>query len=204
MKKLFIVLMCIVVFLTGCGYNSTPQPIPSESQPDKNSETVQKDFDFRNSNWGDSIEKVRLSESIKPFLDTDDSLVYNDAKILGLSCSIMYMFYDDRLSNSGYVFSEKHVNKNLYYEDYLKIVKSYEEKYGEPSEKSEEWNDSLYKGNMEEIGMAISTGHVMFITKWETDSTKIGLVLKGDNFEISTAVVYQPLSYKPSTDTNGI
>lgn len=196
MKNLFVVLVCISILFTGCCYNSTPQLIPSENQSNN--------YDFRNSNWGDSIEQVRKIESMKPFLDSGSSLVYNDAKILDLSCSIMYMFYDGKLLNGGYVFDEKHSSDNLYYEDYLKLVAAYTEKYGKPTSSEEIWIDELFKDNPKDWGFAIKKGDAKFTTHWITSTSTIDIVISGDNGQFSTVIVYKSFEYEHRQNTDGI
>lgn len=222
MKKRLIFLMCISILFSGCS-NNTPLPIPLENQSGeilvRNQEEISEssqeiesqeetpqidDPDFRNSNWGDSLEQVKSTESNTLILNTSDSLLYDDAKILGLSCSILYNFSDSKLLNGGYVLSEKHSSDNLYYEDYLKLVKAYTEKYGKPTSSEENWNRSLYKDNPEKIGFAISIGDVKLNTKWITNTSTIDIVIKGDNYKFSTVIIYQSLNYEYQKNTDGI
>ena len=43
--------------------------------------------------------------------------------------------------------------------------------------------------------MAVSIGHLEYISAWKTQHTRIGLTLNGDNFKIALQIVYSDLKY---------
>lgn len=175
MKKLFVVLVGILLLFTGCGKEDVYNQILSEGQ------LV----------WGSSIEQVKKSEPSTLSLESKDFLMYNDSKIFGLSCSVLYQFDNDKLSHVVFTLNEKYSNDNLYYEDYLNIIKTNTEKYGDPISSEEHWFKDTYKGNSEKIGYAIYMGEVIFVNSWENDTTKVGSMISGNGSEISTIITYQ-------------
>lgn len=53
------------------------------------------------------------------------------------------------------------------------------------------WKNDLYKDDYSHWGTAISMGHLIYYSSWETDSTEINNMLMGDNFNISCIVEYR-------------
>ena len=147
-------------------------------------------YDFRKTNWGMSKEQVKEIEDKKPDFEDDATLGY-DVKIGGDDFACMYSFLQNKLYNSGYVFTGKHTNKNLYINDYKKLKETLTKKYGEPiKDIPGVWKNDLYKSDKQNWGMAVSVGHLVYGTSWETSTTKISLMLSGDNFKISLVVSY--------------
>ena len=147
-------------------------------------------YDFRNTNWGMSKEQVKVTEDKKPDFEDDATLGY-DVKIGGDDFACMYSFLQDKLYNSGYAFTGKHTNKNLYINDYEKLKETLTKKYGKPIRDIPGlWKNDLYKSDKQSWGMAVSVGHLVYGTSWETPTTKISLMLSGDNFKISLVLSY--------------
>ena len=147
-------------------------------------------YDFRNTNWGMSKGQVKATEDKKPDFEDDTTLGY-EVKIEGSNFSCIYSFLEDKLYNSGYFFTGKHTNKNLYIDDYEKLKETLTKKYGKPTKDIPGfWKNDLYKSDKRSWGMAVSVGHLVYGTSWETPTTKISLMLSGDNFKISMVVSY--------------
>lgn len=226
MKKL-IIIFCIMSLFSGCSYNSTPQPVLSESQSSEISENIQEETpkpnqeveskievseeeifqienpDFRNTKWGMSIDEVKSSEKLNVVEEQKYLLIYQDT-IVNLSTNVAFQFKNEELIAGMYQFTQQHSNNNLFYDDYKTLVETYTKKYGEPSESHEQWSDNLMKGDPSNIGTALAVGHVLFVTKWETDTTKIGIILNGDNYKVKLNVLYQPIDYISESNTDGI
>ena len=173
------------------------------------------EYDFRKVTWGMSRDGVTETEEGRP-VGEEGGYVFYETSIAGLSCYLMYGFTNDRLSNTGYIFTVSHSNKNDYIDDFYTLEGLLEKKYSraEPSstgtpkpsrlnpsayqKTSQTWKNSLYKDDPEEWGFAVSIGHLAYIARWETERTNIGLNLTGDNYEITLAVRYEGKSLAES------
>jgi hypothetical protein len=145
--------------------------------------------DFRSHNWGATVEKVKQVEG-EPAHETDDRLMYQ-ANIIGLSAYLAFDFVEGQLASAVYLFTETHVNDNLFLNDFGSIDGLLTERYGNPDDEQTIWSNNLYRDDPEHYGMAVSMGHMAKETTWETDRTTIRHVMRGDNFEVSHGIAYQ-------------
>lgn len=44
--------------------------------------------------------------------------------------------------------------------------------------------------------MAISIGHLVYLCRWETNSTVISIILNGDNYKVGCMIVYESKEHK--------
>ena len=120
MKTIVCLTLPIFIFLTGCASISKTL-----------SEDTTDDYDFRNTRWGFSRQRVLLAEKdMQVFQRTEDLLVYK-TKIAGIPTLLVYTFNDNKLRAAGYI-TEKPV-KNA-----QNMTKMCVEKHGEPTEKLKE------------------------------------------------------------------
>ena len=162
------------------------------------------EFDFRNTNWGMTIEQVRVSEgSREAQIVKDDKIVYIDT-ISNRTFGVYYHFIDNKLVRGGYALLEKHTNRNLYIQDYNDMKELLINKYGEPSDKwrdgknysKQVWLDDLYKDDPKDWGMAICLGHLVYQLCWETPKSEIASKLNGDNYKIWLNIQYFSKEFK--------
>lgn len=180
MKRITMILACLV----GICFGAMAENIEVATS---DSITVSQ-FDLRNIRWGMSVDEVKASEPEKPVFEQKEVLTYK-INIAGFNTNLFYVFIENKLYNAGYSFLTEHTNKNDYVGDYENLKKILDEKYG--SEKSSIlWKNNLYKNDSNYIGMAISSGHVVYSTLWNTDKTKITLSLRGDNFKVKLNIFY--------------
>lgn len=59
-----------------------------------------------------------------------------------------------------------------------------------PNEDDKFWYDDLYKDDRQDWGRAIAVGHLAYQSIWENKKTKILLILRGDNYDISLSISY--------------
>ncbi|MDD2729514.1 hypothetical protein [Malikia sp.] len=150
---------------------------------------------FRAFSWGDSIDKVKASEAEELIHESDDTLIYKTI-VANFDCFAIYTFIKNKLVMGRYSFQESHTNAQSYLHDYWTIKNLLIEKYGDPKETLEFWNNNLYKEDLDEWGMAVSCGHVVFFEIWDVSDTHIELHLHGDNYESKLSLMYQSLSLK--------
>ena len=146
-------------------------------------------YDFRKTNWGMSKEQVKATEDKKPDFETDTAFGYW-VKISGKNFRCFYSFLEDKLYIGGYTSVEKHTNKNLYIDDYEEVKEALTKKYGKPKTDKVMWENDLYKSDKQDWGLAISIGHLVYAASWETSTTKINLMLSGDNYKINLDLFY--------------
>lgn len=203
MKKGFaLLLLCGVMGITGCSGGNNAAESNSQQTESVQQTEAEMNGDFRSATWGMNKEEIKKMEG-KPKEENDISVLF-ESEVANFPVSVLYTFDEDKLVYGSYHFEVEHTNNNLYYEDYKKLVDIYTEKYGTPNKQTDNWSNDLYKDDPTEWGRAIAAGHVTFVTKWETDTTSVSIVLIGDNFDISLGALYQDKNYESKTDTNGI
>jgi len=144
---------------------------------------------FRTTKWGMNKSEVITLEG-EPSENIDGALFYNSKLVGGILGDIVYVFVNDALVRTKYNFKEDHSNKNEYLKDYAKIKNVLEEKYGEAYTDRNSWSKDLYKGDVQNYGMAVSVGHLIMQAGWLNLDTDILTSLSGDNFKISHIVQY--------------
>jgi hypothetical protein len=147
-------------------------------------------FDFRRTNWGMTKEQVKSTESGKLTQEDDDLLIY-DGMTSGMDVFICYIFVDNKLTRSKYIYSTQHTNENDYIIDFKNIKESITQKYGIPKIDDIHWRDELYKDDPSQWGFAVSLGHLIYNATWETETTVMGLLLRGENYEINLSLEYK-------------
>lgn len=152
-------------------------------------------YDFRKVKWGMSLEKVLASEKGEKRSWQDDLVGVTSTRVAGLKSSILYYFVKDTLTNAAVIIKEKHSNKNEYILEYNKLIEILSTKYGQ-GDSQVYWKNNLYKGDTDHYGMAISTGHLVYYTTWQTDDSFIELSLSGENYEIDLMLKYLRHKYE--------
>jgi len=152
--------------------------------------TLADEFTFRKTKWGMSAAEVKASEPLEVNEKAANMLAYK-TKVIGKDVFLGYIFIDDQLVRARYVLSESHSNKSDFIKDYNDFKKILEKKYGPPKLDKTRWKNDLYKDDPSHWGMAISMGHLVYFSIWETSSTKISSILSGDNFKINCGVDFR-------------
>ena len=150
-------------------------------------------YDFRKTNWGMSKEQVKATEDKKPDGESDiiNDVLYYKTKIGNNNFEYLYYFLEDKLYSGFYLFTGEHTNENLYIDDYEELKEILAKKYGKPIIDEVIWENDLYKDDKSEWGIAISVGDLTYWALWETPTTEICLMLRGDNYEITLGITYK-------------
>lgn len=101
------------------------------------------DGDFRDSNWGDGVNKV-LSTIKSTNIEKDKKYVSFPAILVGLTCNVIYLFENNRLSNGAFVVSQEYDDPRQFVVDYDKLSSFFNNKFGRPT-KGE--NELIWKVN---------------------------------------------------------
>lgn len=151
------------------------------------------DFTFRNTKWGMSISEVKASEPLTVAKEEENLVAYKTS-IIGKDVFVVYLFTDDQLTRAKYVLAKSHSNRNDFIIDYNDFKKILKKKYGNPSKDEALWRNDLYKDDYSNWGTAISLGHLLYFSTWETKDTEIASILTGENFDVSCAIEYSSIS----------
>ena len=144
---------------------------------------------FRKTKWGmNKLEIIELEG--EPSDNIDDALFYRSKLVAGIKAEIIFVFVDDALVRTKYIFNEVHSNSNDYISDYTTVKDVLVQKYGDPYTDQTNWNKDLYRDDVQNYGMAISVGHLVLKAGWLNIDSDILISLSGDNFEISHIVQY--------------
>ena len=111
-------------------------------------------YDFRKTNWGMSKEQVKATEDKKPDFEDNIMLSY-EVMISEKDFECAYLFLEDKLYSSGYLFFGEHTNKNLYIDDYEGLKEILIKEYGKPKIDKVTWKNDLFK-NLESSNELIS------------------------------------------------
>lgn len=151
--------------------------------------SARSDYAFRKANWGMSKAQVKATESGEPEREDDSFLGYG-GRIANMDALIAYIFAENKLVMAKYLFIEKHSNKNDFIMDYNNLKESIEKEHGKPKDEDKLWRSNLYKNDYSQWGFAVSVGHLVYFSKWETKETDIGLILSGENYRIRLVAQY--------------
>jgi hypothetical protein len=145
---------------------------------------------FRDVRWGMSPEEVKQREESEPAVE-EGVLLFVDERIAGLDALLLYQFADNKLVESGYMFTEAHTNNNRFLSDFERVGEALTQKYGEPDEEYEHWENDLFRDQPESKGLAVAMGHLTMSALWELEETRILHSMRGDQFEIYHIVNYR-------------
>jgi hypothetical protein len=160
---------------------------------------------FRKVNWGMSKEQVVNNEGKADTDNQNGYLMYIGKSINGTNTNILYVFNQNRLCSVMLTPELKHVNKNLYIDDYQSFKKVLIEKYGQPTLPIDMiWKNDLYKGDSNYYGMAVSAGHLKYTSSWDTTDTIIYETLRGDNFEVELNILYKSKTIESPSVASGL
>jgi len=146
-------------------------------------------FDFRKVRWGMGKQQVRLAESGKFLKGSSDSLQY-ELEFMGYTCTIAYIFVNDKLSKAVMLIEQPHVDPELYYSDYENLKKYLSPIYRNQVFERCNWTNEIYKNDRSKWGFAVSIGFLTCQTQWKNARTAITLEISGGNHEISTRIEY--------------
>jgi hypothetical protein len=146
-------------------------------------------IDFRKTKWGMNMEEVARVEDL-PLSSRDPQCLSYETTIIAYPAIVFYIFVQDKLVRAKYHFTFDHSNINDYFYDFKRVKEMLEKKYGMSTIDDEIWKNELYKDDYQEWGTAVSCGHLMYLTQWETDTTTISETLLGENFEVYFQIEY--------------
>ncbi len=155
---------------------------------------------FRGAAFGMTRSAVRATEPRADWVEGPNVMAFR-TEVAGLEAAAQYQFVGDALHAGGYRVLEKHANRALYLIDYADLYGLLKEKYGDPVADETLWLNDLYRGRVEDYGMAIAAGHMSKSAKWQTPETELTLEIRGDNYEIEIIVLYKSRALSADADS---
>lgn len=151
------------------------------------------DDDFRMFHWGDTYQHVKSTEILDLIEHDTDSLTYK-SNVSGIDVATTYLFIDDKLVRAAYTNTSKHINANKYITDYMQLNMLVKKKYDDPVKVDSVWSNDLFKGDDQNLGTAISMGHLTYRSEWNNGVTNIISALIGDNLNIKHVIIYTDIN----------
>jgi hypothetical protein len=145
--------------------------------------------DFRKCHWGMSRAQVRNLEKAELLKEAPAGLVYS-GRVSNYPCFIAYFFADDRLVRARYNVTSNHEYPQDYLAQFQELATLLTRKYGQAQQIQQKWWDERYRDDPDAWGKAIALGHLALWNLWETETTEISLMLRGDDQEILLEIEY--------------
>lgn len=186
---------------------TAPTPIEEKKQvsPVDEAAMPSEEYNFRKTSWGMDKRSVKASERGNELVEEGSEYLAYKGYVSGLDCYVYYTFTESgRLAECMYDFRKKYTNENRYINDYKNIKSLLIKKYGQPDPNYKEviWRNDLYKNDPSRYGFSVSMGHHAYMSRWETDDTRIYLALTGNNFEVTLLVQYKSILYEKEMETS--
>jgi hypothetical protein len=192
MKKLFALLLSCALLVAGIPALAE-EPAPTTAPPSAP----------RGISWGMTADEIIAVEGDKTITaQGDDLLVYDGLSVSGLDAAAVYSFNSaGECYQLMYLFSEAHSDDNAYIRDFDKLTEALTGIYGEPTNSGQIWYNELFKADASRYGLAVSAGHLRYISIFETEHVKITNHLHGDNYTITHVLQYASKTVAPKTTT---
>lgn len=152
MKKI-VILLTAMLMLASCSGETSENVIPQDTtEAETTILTNVENPDFRNVNWGMSVESVIAAEGTPNFENHYDGefegiseLIYNDISVTDYTATLCYHFEQDSLTEAFYSFNCDDQTDQQINAMYYTLYKKYVEKYGTPESASFEMLNPNYK-----------------------------------------------------------
>ena len=157
--------------------------------------------DFQSSNWGDSMEEVKLAEGEQQWNQTSSpdgtqTAIYYEGQYENLPAIIFYAFANDRLIWGKYMFTGQHSLPGQYYTDYTIVNSSLQDQLGS-ADVDYVFSADTHKQTPEQWGESIYEGELLIQTNWETKRSWVMHAIFGENHEIVHTVEFSSPSSDP-------
>lgn len=151
--------------------------------------------DFRQINWGMSVEEVKDIEGLK-VLDENENMFVYAVKIADREAFLFYKHVNNEVVQGGYSFQQRYDDKNDYISDYEELKHKLTEEYGGPVIDEVLWKNDKYREDLDSHGLAVGMGYLIYWADWDAGDTKIELALHGNNDLHVLAMNYASATYE--------
>jgi len=154
-----------------------------------------------NMEWGTTREELIRLEGRPQVQDASEGieiLTYR-REILKKKCQVEYVFDGDSLIQTRFRLLENYADKNRYIEDYRKLRQHLTATVGMPRSDRTVWQDHFYENQNDCWGIALSQGHVEFLSEWVVRDTEVRLTLAGANNHVQFGAELSDVKTKKPT-----
>ena len=139
--------------------------------------------------WGTSRSTILRTEGRPQSLDVSDGrevLIYQK-NFMNKRCRVEYVLEGGRLVSARLHLLENYADKARYIEDYNRVREFLTARVGAPRADRAVWQDHSYERLNDCWGIALSQGHVEFLSEWVFSDTEVRLTLAGANNHVALA-----------------
>lgn len=155
--------------------------------------------EFRGYPWKTQKSEV-LELETEPLLKNEkDKLMYR-TKYRGDDFMLIYKFFQNKLINRRYLFTDSHLDKTEYVEKYAKYENILEHKYGDPCTSNWGKNNNLNKDNSVDERRAINLGLLEYHSVWYLRATTVSLKMECDDRSNGLCIMYSYNGIMSSAD----
>ena len=147
-------------------------------------------YDFRLTRWGMTQNDVIAAEEKMDPVERSENMVTYKTQVLKRNVLLHYLFVKDKLVGAKYKLDDNYLNSNHFIRAYNQFKQKVTEKYGPPSRKTTKWLNTTYKNNRQKWGLALSLGHIEYVTNWKTQNTTIECSLLEQNLYVICLLEY--------------
>ena len=148
------------------------------------------DYDFRLTRWGMTQNDVIAAEEKMDPVERSESIITYKTQVLNRNVLLQYLFVQDKLVGAKYKLDDNYLNSNHFMRAYDQFKQKVTEKYGPPSKNATKWLNATYKNNRQKRGLALSLGHIKYVTKWKIQNTTIECRLLEQNLYVICLLEY--------------
>jgi len=152
--------------------------------------------------WGTSRSQILRSEGRPQSLDVSEGrevLIYQQV-VMNKKCRVEYILEGGRLVSARLHLLENYADKARYIEDYNRVHEFLTARVGAPRADRTVWQDRSYERLSDCWGIALSQGHVEFLSEWVFSDTEVRLTLAGANNHVALAAELSDVkSRKPTS-----
>lgn len=145
--------------------------------------------DFRDVRWGMTLLEVQRTEQAEYLGYHERQLIYS-VEVAGMPGLLAYRFRQTRLDRAHYLLEPRTIVNDLWFEDFARLARLLEEKYGPPAAQEERWLNDRYRADPGSWALAVSVGDLRLGRRWVTDRTVVTLLLSGDEYKMSLGLEY--------------
>lgn len=143
--------------------------------------------DFRQGYWGDSMEEIKKKEG-KPNGSDIQGIYSFLTYVNGMECIATYRFTNNMLTLGKYIFTT--INTDNCVRNYQQLSDLLTTKYGNPISKEKKSIAEDYEQEVLSEGQLISMGKLRLETIWDTPTTFLGILLYGEEYQPILIIEY--------------
>ena len=193
MNKFFQLTATITLGLMICACSNNPLQTSSDNEDidtiDRSASSADEKYNFRNTTWGMSKEEVMQSEDTNPVFESEYKIDY-EIQMLGYDSKIGYTFNNDELIRASFLLLGKPKSNSEFIEIYENIQKQLKKKYGKTVIDTIQHKDPSKNIQPDDFADAVCRGDLLYATQWDTKSSDIQLLLRGENSECFLTLMY--------------